>query len=442
MTTPNTHNPGDGQHRATLSSIEDAITAIAAGRPVIVADDEDRENEGDVILSAQLATQEWIAWTVAHSSGLLCAPMTNDIADQLDLPMMVAHNEDVRSTAYTVTVDAAAGVTTGISAHDRATTARTLANPEADPNDVNRPGHILPLRAVDGGVLSRAGHTEAAVELTRLAGLREVGVIAEIVADDGEMMRLPGLLELGAEQHIPVITIEELTRYLHGTERRTDRDPDTVVPPAARRRISLHADTLVPTVYGQLRMMAFRDRRAGVEHLALLAPGPHGGLPGDDALVRVHSECLTGEAFGSLKCECGPQLESSLRQISAEGGVVVYLRGHEGRGIGLANKLRAYQLQETGLDTVDANVHLGLPVDSRDYEAAAEILQHLGLETIRLLTNNPDKIEQLHRHGITVSEHLPLVVGRSHHNSGYLDAKRDRLSHTLPVPPIQNDATN
>ncbi|MGO1182156.1 MAG: 3,4-dihydroxy-2-butanone-4-phosphate synthase [Micrococcaceae bacterium] len=431
----------------TLSSIDEALAAIAAGRPVIVADDEDRENEGDVILSAELASAEWIAWTVAHSSGLLCAPMSNDIADQLDLPMMVARNEDVRSTAYTVTVDAAHGVTTGISAHDRSRTVQVLAAAESGPADVNRPGHILPLRAVDGGVRTRAGHTEAAVELMRLAGLREVGVIAEIVADDGDMMRLPGLIRLGAEHDIPVITIEALIAYLNAKEAADARDSGPTaaetapVPSRARRRVSLHADTLVPTHYGTLRMMAFRDRRAGVEHLALVSPGAEGMFPVDGALVRVHSECLTGEVFGSLKCECGPQLETALAEIAATGGVLVYMRGHEGRGIGLANKLRAYQLQESGLDTIDANLELGLPVDSRDYEAAAEMLQHLGLHRVRLLTNNPDKVDQLQRHGVEVIEHLPLVVGRGEHNAGYLDAKRDRLRHTLPfvttaTPPI------
>lgn len=420
-----------------LSTIAEAISAIAAGRPVIVADDEDRENEGDVILSAQLATPEWIAWTVAHSSGLLCAPMSNDIADQLDLPMMVTRNEDVRSTAYTVTVDAAQGVTTGISAHDRARTVQVLAAEESGPADVNRPGHILPLRAVDGGVRARAGHTEAAVELMRLAGLREVGVIAEIVADDGDMMRLPGLIDLGAEHDIPVITIEALIAHLES------QDAEGAAPqvsPASRRRVSLHADTTVPTHYGTLRMMAFRDRRAGVEHLALVAAGPDGSVPADGALVRVHSECLTGEVFGSLKCECGPQLETALAEVASAGGVLIYMRGHEGRGIGLANKLRAYQLQESGLDTVDANLELGLPVDSRDYEAAAEMLQHLGLHRIRLLTNNPDKVEQLQRHGVSVLEHLPLVVGRGEHNAGYLDVKRDRLSHTLPFATLSNPA--
>lgn len=410
-----------------ISTIEAAIAAIKAGRPVIVADDEDRENEGDVILSAELATPEWIAWTVRWSSGLLCAPMSHQIADQLDLPMMVERNEDARGTAYTVTVDATHGVTTGISATDRCTTVRTLANLDAVPGDLSRPGHVLPLRAVDGGVRFRAGHTEASVELMRLAGLRHVAVIAEIVAEDGEMMRLPGLIELGAAEGIPVITIEQLIAHLDTTEPTTEP-----LPPRAHRQVSLRADTLVPTEYGNIRMRAYRDRRTGVDHVALVAE--HDGLPllGNDALVRVHSECITGEAFGSLKCECGPQLSTALSLISQHGGVVVYMRGHEGRGIGLSNKLRAYQLQESGIDTLDANLQLGLPADARDYRAAAEILEDLGLTSVRLLTNNPDKVAQLEQHGVTVSERVPLIVGENESNSLYLRTKRDRMGHQLP----------
>lgn len=410
-----------------ISTIDEAIAAIRAGRPVIVADDENRENEGDVILSAELATSSWVAWTVRHSSGLLCAPMSNEIADQLDLPMMVERNEDVRGTAYTVTVDAAEGVTTGISASDRATTLRALANPDAVPGDVRRPGHVLPLRAVDGGVRARAGHTEAGVELMRLAGLRPVAVIAEIVAEDGEMMRLPGLIELGAAEGVPVITIEQLIGYLD------EHDP-TGAPkaPTTHRQVSLKADTLVPTEHGQFRMRAYRDRRTGVDHLALIAYAPDGSMPRDGALVRVHSECITGEAFGSLKCECGPQLRSALDLVHQRGGVIVYLRGQEGRGIGLANKLRAYQLQESGVDTLDANLQLGLPADARDYTAAAEILADLGLAHVHLLTNNPDKVEQLERAGVRVSERVPLFVGVTEQNTHYLETKRNRMGHQLP----------
>ncbi len=411
-----------------IATIDEAIAAIRAGRPVIVADDENRENEGDVILSAELATPEWVAWTVRWSSGLLCAPMTNEIADQLDLPMMVERNEDVRGTAYTVTVDASEGVTTGISASDRATTLRVLANPDAEPTDVKRPGHVLPLRAVDGGVRARAGHTEAAVELMRLAGLREVAVIGEVVAEDGEMMRLPGLIELGAAENVPVITIEQLAAYLN------ERDPEGCpVKPTEHRQVSLRADTLVPTEHGEFRMRAYRDRRNGVDHVALIAPNPDGSLLGDDSLIRVHSECITGEAFGSLKCECGPQLQAAMDLVHQRGGAVIYLRGQEGRGIGLANKLRAYQLQESGVDTLDANLQLGLPADARDYRAAAEILADLGLRSIRLLTNNPDKVAQLEASGVTISERVPLYVGLTEQNAGYLAAKRDRMGHMLPT---------
>lgn len=411
-----------------ISTIEDAIAAIAAGRPVIVADDEDRENEGDAILSAQLATPEWVAWSVRWSSGLLCAPMTNEIADQLDLPMMVERNEDVRGTAYTVTVDAAQGVTTGISASDRSTTLRALANPDAVPTDVRRPGHVLPLRAVDGGVRARAGHTEASVELMRLAGLRPVAMIGEIVAEDGEMMRLPGLIELGRAEGVPVVTIEQLIDYLN------EHDPaGTPAKATQHRQVSLRADTLLPTEHGEFRARAYRDRRTGVDHVALIAPNPDGSILGEGALVRVHSECITGEAFGSLKCECGPQLQAALDLVHQRGGVVIYMRGQEGRGIGLANKLRAYQLQESGVDTLDANLQLGLPADARDYTAAAEILADLGLSSVRLLTNNPDKVAQLESRGVTVTERVPLYVGLTKQNSGYLATKRDRMGHLLPV---------
>lgn len=415
----------------SIAEIDEVIAALKAGKPVIVADNENRENEGDVILSAELATQEWVAWAVKHSSGLLCAPMTNEIANQLDLPMMVERNEDVRATAYTVTVDAAHGVTTGISASDRMTTLRVLANPDSKPSDVNRPGHILPLRAVDGGVRERAGHTEAAVELMRLAGLRPVAMIAEIVAADGEMMRLPELLELGAHENVPVTTIEKLISYLQEHEPLTARA--STVAASATRRVSLHADTLVPTKYGDLRMLAFRDRHLGVDHVALVAADSKGLLPGQNALVRLHSECVTGEVFGSLKCECGQQLDAALQQIANAGGVLVYLRGQEGRGIGLANKLRAYALQENGFDTVDANLQLGLPADARDYTAAAEIIKQLQLSDIRLLTNNPDKAEQLEKHGIVVAQRVPLVVGISPENIEYMWVKRDRMRHTLPA---------
>ncbi|MDQ1131346.1 GTP cyclohydrolase II [Microbacterium sp. SORGH_AS_0888] len=408
----------------SLSTIPEAIDALRAGRPVIVADDENRENEGDAIISAELATPEWIAWIVRHSSGFICAPMPADWADRLDLPPMVAVNEDARGTAYTVSVDAADRVSTGISASDRSHTLNVLANPASTPQSVIRPGHVLPLRAVDGGVRERGGHTEAAVDLMRLAGLQPVGAICEIVADDGSMMRLPGLIELGARDDIPVITIEQLAAYLDETA--PDGAATTTAP--ARRRVSLRAQSTVPTSHGVFRFLAYKDRVTGTDHLAVVS----GDLDAEAPLVRVHSECLTGEAFGSLKCECGPQLDAALDAIEQDGGVVIYMRGHEGRGIGLINKLRAYSLQERGLDTVDANLALGLPADARDYAAAAGILADLGIEKVRLLTNNTDKVAQLRALGLEIVEQVPLLVGVGPNNHQYLATKRDRMGHVLP----------
>ena len=405
-----------------LSPISDALDALRAGKPIIVADDENRENEGDVILSAALATPEWIAWTVRHSSGFICAPMPAEWADRLDLPPMVETNEDARGTAYTVSVDAAEGVTTGISAADRARTLTVLADPASTPGSVIRPGHVLPLRAVEGGVRERSGHTEAAVELMQLAGLEPVGAIAEIVADDGSMMRMPGLLELGERDGIPVITIEQLIAHLEET------DPRPAGEVASnRRRVSLRAEAHVPTSHGAFRFLAYKDRVTGTDHIAVVS----GDLTDAAPLVRVHSECLTGEAFGSLKCECGPQLDAALDEIDREGGIVIYMRGHEGRGIGLINKLRAYQLQERGLDTLDANLALGLPADARDYAAAAGILADLGVGRIRLLTNNSDKVSQLRALGLDIAEQVPLLVGVGANNHQYLATKRDRMGHII-----------
>ncbi len=404
----------------SLSTIPEALEALRQGRPILVADDENRENEGDVILSAQLATPEALAWTVRWSSGYVCAPMPAEWADRLDLPPMVAVNEDARGTAYTVSVDAASGVTTGISAADRARTLNVLADPESVPTSVIRPGHILPLRAVDGGVRERAGHTEAAVDLMRLAGLEPVAAIAEVVAEDGSMMRLPGLFELGERDGIPVITIEQLIGYLNETA------PLPAAAPA-RRRVSLRAESNVPTTHGTFRFLAYKDRVTGTDHIAVVS----GELGAEAPLVRVHSECLTGEAFGSLKCECGPQLDAALDRIDKDGGIVIYMRGHEGRGIGLINKLRAYNLQERGLDTVDANLALGLPADARDYAAAAGILADLGVEQVRLLTNNTDKVKQLRGFGLDVVEQVPLLVGVGPNNHQYLETKRDRMGHVI-----------
>lgn len=404
-----------------LATVEEALAALRDGRPVLVVDDADRENEGDVVLAAQTLTEAWTAWTVRHTSGYLCAPVTAEVADRLDLPLMVADNRDPLTTAYTVTVDAAVGVTTGISAADRTRTARVLADPTATATDLRRPGHLVPLRARDGGVLVRPGHTEAAVDLCRLAGLAPVGVIAELVEDDGSMTRLPGVLALGAEHDLPVLTIADLVAW----RQRHDR-------------VDRVADTVVPTRHGTFRAVGYRDRVTGDEHLALVSPV---GVPAAAPLVRVHSECLTGDVFGSQRCDCGPQLDRSLERVAAEGGVVVYLRGHEGRGVGLAGKLRAYGLQDRGLDTVDAQVELGLPVDARDYVAAAGILADLGVDGIRLLTNNPAKVDGLRAFGVDVVAVERLRTTPLPANAGYLRTKRDRLGHDLVLDPADTGTT-
>lgn len=409
----------------SLTGIPDALAALREGRPVIVVDDESRENEGDVILAAQSITQEWLAWTVRNTSGFICAPMTNEIADRLELPYMVANNQDPRGTAYTVSVDAADRISTGISASDRARTLRVLADMTSTPSSLHRPGHIMPLRAVDGGVRERAGHTEAAIDLLKLAELVPVGAIGEIIADDGEMMRLPGLIALGEREDVPVVTIAALIDYLQ--EWHCDRDVPLAVDIPETSRVIFEVETTVPTEHGPFRFRAYRDRMTGADHLAIIS-----GQPADGTLLRVHSECLTGEVFDSEKCECGPQLDAALDAIQKEGGVVIYMRGHEGRGIGLINKLRAYRLQEDGLDTLDANIALGLPADGRDYGAAVAILEDLGLSRVRVITNNPDKLRQLQDRGITIIERVPLVVGVGEYNEAYLEAKRDRMGHVLP----------
>lgn len=410
----------------SIGTIEEALEHLRLGRPVIVVDDEARENEGDIILSAQLATPEWVGWTIRNSSGYLCAPMPADRAEALELPPMVTHNEDPRKTAYTVSVDAATGITTGISASDRTRTLRVLADPLSTPASLIRPGHIIPLKAAAGGVRERPGHTEAAVELMLLAGLEPVAVIGEVVGDDGELLRLPALLELGAANNIPVVTIAQLLKDLEAGDQisalRTPRNR-----PVSDQRVMFEVETRVPTEFGIFDLHAYRDRATGADHIAIVSGEPHDGM-----LVRLHSECLTGEAMGSLKCECGPQLRAAMERINEEGGVVIYLRGHEGRGIGLVNKLRAYRLQEVGLDTLDANLALGLPADARDYGAAAAIISDLGVSSVRLLSNNPEKRRQLEQHGIQVTELVPLVVGVGEVNTAYLEAKRDRMGHHLP----------
>jgi 3,4-dihydroxy 2-butanone 4-phosphate synthase/GTP cyclohydrolase II len=406
---------------SALSSVEVALDALRSGRPVLVTDDEDRENEGDVILAAATATTEWLAWTVRHTSGVVCAPMPDAVAERLALPPMVSRNEDPRGTAYTVSVDARAGISTGISAADRTRTLRLLADPTTDVVDLSRPGHVFPLRAREGGVLQRAGHTEAAVDLCRLAGLEPVGVIAELVHDDGSMMRLPAVLELGAEHDLPVITIAQLIDW----RQRHDR-------------VEREARTRLPTAEGEFDMVGYRDLVTGAEHVALISPlGHRGPAP----LVRLHSECLTGDVFGSRRCDCGPQLERSLARVAAEGGVVVYLRGHEGRGVGLLNKLQAYELQDQGFDTVDAQIELGLPVDAREYAAGAAILADLGVSAVRLLTNNPMKVNAMREFGIEVAAVERLSISPLQDNRAYLRTKRDRLGHDLLVDTTDQGAS-
>ncbi|MFE6188393.1 bifunctional 3,4-dihydroxy-2-butanone-4-phosphate synthase/GTP cyclohydrolase II [Streptomyces sp. NPDC056465] len=400
----------------SLDPVEQAIRDIAAGRPVVVVDDEDRENEGDLVIAAEKATPEIIAFMMSECRGLICAPMENDELERLDLPQMVTHNTESMQTAFTVSVDASAehGVTTGISASDRAATLRLLAGGTAGPGDFVRPGHVFPLRARTGGVLVRNGHTEAAVDLARLAGLRPAGAIVEIAGEDGVMLRLPELVPFARKHGLTIISIEDLIAYRRSSE------------PTVRRE----AEVRLPTTFGAFTAYGYRSTVDGVEHVALV----HGDIgDGQDVLVRVHSECLTGDIFQSQRCDCGPQLHASMERVTAEGrGVVVYLRGHEGRGIGLLSKLRAYELQERGSDTLDANLELGLPADARDYAAGARILSDLGVRTLRLMTNNPDKTAALVRHGLEVTGREPMPVQAGEHNLRYLRTKRDRMGHDLP----------
>jgi 3,4-dihydroxy 2-butanone 4-phosphate synthase/GTP cyclohydrolase II len=400
-----------------LSTVEAALEALQAGRPVLVLDDEDRENEGDLVLAAETATEDWMAWTIRHSSGYLCAPIPTEIADRLELPLMVAENRDPLRTAYTVSVDAASGVTTGISAADRLRTARVLADPDATPTDLIRPGHILPLRARHGGVLTRPGHTEAAVDLTRLAGLSPIGVIGELVHDDGTMMRFDAVVELGREFGLPVITIEQLVHH----RQRFDR-------------VERLATTRIPTVHGTFTAHGYRDTLTGDEHVALVSPrGLHARGHAGPVVTRLHSECLTGDAFGSLRCDCGPQLQAAMARIGREGGVVVYLGGHEGRGVGLVDKLRAYAEQDAGADTVDAQTALGLPVDAREYAAGSAILHDLGATQVVLLTNNPNKVTALRHLGVDVVAVERLHGPMGEDNEQYLITKRERMGHDIPV---------
>jgi len=405
-----------------LSTIDHALDALRAGKPILVADANERENEGDAIISAELASPEWIAWMIKHTSGFLCVPMEESRANHLELPVMTVQNRDPHGTNYTITVDATSRISTGISAADRANTARVLANLGTTAGDLIRPGHMLPLRANAGGVRVRPGHTEATVDLLKLAGMNPVGVIGEMVSEDGEMMRLPELIETGKKFDLPVVTIEQLVQYLDSHPIIADDNPDN--------RIRFEAEANVPTSHGPMRVRGYYDTKTTADHVALISGNP----TGENVLVRMHSECITGEAFGSLKCECGPQLDFALDEIAKDpnGGIVIYLRGQEGRGIGLLNKLKAYALQEKGYDTVDANLALGLPSENREYGAAVAILRDLGVKSVRLMTNNPAKSDFLDKAGIMVTEYVPVIVGIAAENESYLETKRDRMGHMIP----------
>jgi 3,4-dihydroxy 2-butanone 4-phosphate synthase/GTP cyclohydrolase II len=401
-----------------LGRVEDAIRDVRAGRMVIVVDDADRENEGDLIFAAEKVTPELIRFMVRYCSGIICVPMERERLDRLELPLMTSDNTESMRTAFTVSVDAVGGTTTGISAADRAATIRALVAPETRPQDLARPGHIFPLRYTPGGVLRRAGHTEASVDLARLAGLTPAGVLCEIVHDDGSMARMPQLEEFAAEHDLTIISIADLISF------RRQRENLVVRTTEAR----------IPTAFGDFKAVAYEsfDRR---EHVALVKGDPAGK---ENVLVRVHSECFTGDVLHSTRCDCGSQLDDAMRRISNEGeGVIVYIRGHEGRGIGLRHKLEAYALQDRGLDTVEANVELGFAPDARDYGVGAQILSDLGVSTMRLLTNNPTKRAGLEGYGLRIVDRVPLESRPTHENLRYLEAKRDKMGHLLALDPLE-----
>jgi 3,4-dihydroxy 2-butanone 4-phosphate synthase/GTP cyclohydrolase II len=398
-----------------LDPIEVAIEQIRSGKPVAVVDDEDRENEGDLIFAASAATTELVAFMIRHTSGYICVGMTGQDLDRLGLPPMTAVNEDRKGTAYAVSVDARDVESTGISARDRAHTMRVLADSATEPRDLTRPGHVMPLRAVEGGVLRRPGHTEAAVDLARLAGLSPAGALCELVNDDGSMMRADQCRAFCDTHGLAMVSIADLIRFRRRHERQVQRV----------------AETVLPTPEGEFTAYGYRSLIDGIEHLALVR-GEVGD--GEDILVRVHSECLTGDVLGSLRCDCGPQLHAALAEVAREGrGVVLYVRGHEGRGIGLLHKLMAYELQDQGRDTVEANLELGLPADARDYGTGAQILADLGVRSMRLLTNNPAKRAGLEGYGLSIVERVPLVVESNDYNLRYLRTKVDRMGHEIPT---------
>ena len=406
-----------GTDGVRLDSVEAAIAALVAGQAIVVVDDEDRENEGDLIFAASAATAELVGFMIRHTSGYICVGMSGHDLDRLGLPPMTAVNEDRKGTAYAVSVDARDVESTGISALDRARTIKVLSDSATESWELTRPGHVMPLRAVPGGVLRRAGHTEAAVDLARMAGLSASGALCELVNDDGTMMRAPQCRAFADEHGLVMISIADLIRFRRRTESLVERV----------------AKTRLPTEFGEFTAYGYRSDSDDSEHIALVA-GEIGD--GEDILVRVHSECLTGDVFGSFRCDCGPQLHASLRRVAAEGrGVVLYVKGHEGRGIGLLHKLRAYTLQDDGRDTVDANLDLGLPADARDYGVGAQILADIGVHSMRLLTNNPAKRAGLEGYGLTISERVPLEIHPNEHNAVYLQTKVDRMGHLQGADP-------
>jgi 3,4-dihydroxy 2-butanone 4-phosphate synthase/GTP cyclohydrolase II len=402
-----------GSEESAFASIEDAVAAVARGEIIVVVDDEDRENEGDLIMSAEAATPENIAFFVRHTSGVICTPLTGERLDELDIPLMVRDNTESHRTAFTYSVDYVHGTSTGISAADRSATIQALIDPATRPADLARPGHIFPLRYADGGVLKRAGHTEAAVDLARLAGMYPAGVLCEIVNDDGTMARVPDLIEFCKQHGLLMVTIAQLIKYRRQNEKLI-------------RRV---AEARIPTPWGDFTSYVYESVLDGEQHVAMV----RGAVQGEsDVLVRVHSECLTGDVFHSLRCDCGIQLDAAMAAIDAEGlGVLVYLRGHEGRGIGLGHKIRAYSLQEQGHDTVDANVELGLPVDSREYGIGAQILNDLGITTMKLMTNNPAKYGGLEGFGLEITGRVSLDSKPNPENIEYLRTKRERMGHLL-----------
>lgn len=396
-----------------MSALSQALTQLRNGGMVILVDDEDRENEGDLVIAAQYATPEAINFMARFGRGLICLALTGEQVDRLGLPPMVAHNRARRSTAFTVSIEAVEGITTGISAHDRAQTIAVATNPDVRTSDIASPGHVFPLRAAENGVLARDGHTEGAIDLMRLAGLLPAGVICEVMRDDGQMARRPDLEVFAREHRLPILTIGDIAAHRIATE--------TLVDEVARSELATEHSPI------PLEVRAFRNRLDGTEHLALMR-NPLGATP----LVRLHSECLTGDALGSLRCDCGQQLQKALRQIAnGSGGALIYLRGQEGRGIGLANKIRAYALQDQGHDTVQANIALGFAPDARDYGIAGQILRAIGIKRLRLLSNNPDKSMSLERFGINVAERVPLEIPANPHNWRYLATKRDKFGHTF-----------